>query len=88
MLFEYVPGGELFSHLRRVHSFPNDTARFYAAQIALAFEYLHSLRIVYRCGAAEPRVPTALSSCRSHAVHGGSSRATRPHPPQPCRAAT
>ena len=49
MLFEYVPGGELFSHLRRVHSFPNDTARFYAAQIAMAFEYLHALRIVYRC---------------------------------------
>ena len=49
MLFEFVPGGELFSHLRRMHSFPNDTARFYAAQITLAFEYLHSLRIVYRC---------------------------------------
>jgi serine/threonine protein kinase len=43
------PAGELFSYLRRVGHFPNDTARFYAAQITLAFEYLHSFRIIYRC---------------------------------------
>jgi serine/threonine protein kinase len=48
LLFEYVPGGELFSYLRRESRFPNDQARFYAAEIALAFEYLHSMNIVYR----------------------------------------
>jgi hypothetical protein len=36
MLFEYVAGGELFSHLRREGRFGNDHARFYAAEIALA----------------------------------------------------
>lgn len=48
MLFEYVAGGELFSHLRREGRFGNDHARLYAAEIVLAFEYLHSFNIVYR----------------------------------------
>lgn len=48
MLFEYVPGGELFSHLRREGRFSNDHSRYYAAEITLAFEYLHNNSIVYR----------------------------------------
>eukprot|EP01053_Blabericola_migrator_P005843 Blabericola_migrator_1__5842@NODE_295_length_10235_cov_141_552026_g242_i0_p4_GENE_NODE_295_length_10235_cov_141_552026_g242_i0NODE_295_length_10235_cov_141_552026_g242_i0_p4_ORF_typecomplete_len516_score54_36Pkinase/PF00069_25/4_2e75Pkinase_Tyr/PF07714_17/1_3e44Kinaselike/PF14531_6/2_5e17Kdo/PF06293_14/2_9e07Pkinase_fungal/PF17667_1/6_6e07WaaY/PF06176_11/6_9e07APH/PF01636_23/2_6e05RIO1/PF01163_22/8_8e05YrbLPhoP_reg/PF10707_9/0_076YukC/PF10140_9/0_077ActFrag_cataly/PF09192_10/0_12FTA2/PF13095_6/2 len=48
MLMEYVNGGELFSHLRREQRLPNEHAKFYAAEIVLAFDYLHDLRIVYR----------------------------------------
>lgn len=48
MLLEYVPGGELFSHLRREGKFSESAARFYASEIALAFEYLHTFNIVYR----------------------------------------
>ncbi|KAJ2751176.1 cAMP-dependent protein kinase catalytic subunit [Coemansia pectinata] len=48
MLMEYVPGGELFSHLRRAGRFPDDVARFYAAEIVLALDYLHSLKIIWR----------------------------------------
>eukprot|EP00002_Diphylleia_rotans_P024185 TRINITY_DN476_c0_g12_i1.p1 TRINITY_DN476_c0_g12~~TRINITY_DN476_c0_g12_i1.p1 ORF type:complete len:344 (-),score=68.45 TRINITY_DN476_c0_g12_i1:920-1951(-) len=48
MLFEYVVGGEFFSHLRKARRFSNDTARFYAGGITLAFQYIHSLEIVYR----------------------------------------
>lgn len=48
MLQEYVIGGELFRHLRKSGRFPNDTARFYAAEIVLALEYLHSKDIIYR----------------------------------------
>lgn len=48
MLLEYVPGGELFSHLRKAGRFSNETTRFYAAEIILAIEYLHSLDIIYR----------------------------------------
>ncbi|KAJ2747587.1 cAMP-dependent protein kinase catalytic subunit [Coemansia sp. BCRC 34301] len=48
MLMEYVPGGELFSHLRRAGRFPDDVARFYAAEIVMALDYLHSLKIIWR----------------------------------------
>lgn len=48
MLLEYVQGGELFSHLRRAGRFSLAVSRFFAAEITLALDYLHSLDIVYR----------------------------------------
>lgn len=48
LMMEYVIGGEFFSHLRKAGRLPNDTARFYAAEITLAFEHLHSMSIIYR----------------------------------------
>ena len=48
MLEEYVPGGEMFSHLRRSGRFTNEICRFYASQITLALSHLHSLDIIYR----------------------------------------
>lgn len=48
MLFEFVSGGELFSYLRNAGRFDSGTANFYACEIVLALEYLHSLSIVYR----------------------------------------
>jgi serine/threonine protein kinase len=48
MLLEYVVGGELFTHLRRAGRFTNDMTRFYASEIVLAIEYLHSKDIIYR----------------------------------------
>mmetsp|Transcript_10395 Transcript_10395/g.15043 ORF Transcript_10395/g.15043 Transcript_10395/m.15043 type:complete len:355 (+) Transcript_10395:67-1131(+) len=48
MLMEYVIGGELFTQLRKVNRFSDENARFYAAEIVLAFEYLHAKNIVYR----------------------------------------
>ncbi|KAL7746399.1 cAMP-dependent protein kinase catalytic subunit [Sorochytrium milnesiophthora] len=54
MVMEYVSGGELFSYLRRSQAHPtnqrfsNNVAKFYAAEVCLAFEYLHSKDVIYR----------------------------------------
>ena len=48
MVLECVLGGEFFSHLRNAVKFPVSSARFYAAQITLIFDYLHSKSIIYR----------------------------------------
>ncbi|MGH0151711.1 UNVERIFIED_CONTAM: hypothetical protein FKN15_020703 [Acipenser sinensis] len=47
-VLDYVNGGELFYHLQRDRVFLEPRARFYAAEIASALGYLHSLHIVYR----------------------------------------
>jgi len=46
MVMEFLPGGELFSYFRAARKFPSQTVKFYAAEIILALEYLHSIYIV------------------------------------------
>jgi serine/threonine protein kinase len=48
MVLDYIQGGELFSHLRRAGRFSDDVARFYAAEILSAIEFMHSFNIIYR----------------------------------------
>ncbi|KAH6573235.1 hypothetical protein BASA50_007634 [Batrachochytrium salamandrivorans] len=48
LVLEYVQGGELFSYLRKSGRFANHVARFYAAQVVMAFDYLHTKDIIYR----------------------------------------
>ena len=44
----FIPGGELFQHLKKVKHFSEQKVKFYAAQIAIAIQYLHDMGIVYR----------------------------------------
>lgn len=48
MLLDFVNGGEMFTHLRKMGRFSEPHARFYASQVGLAFEYLHTMDVVYR----------------------------------------
>ncbi|KAB2574724.1 cAMP-dependent protein kinase type 2 [Lasiodiplodia hormozganensis] len=48
MVMDFVEGGELFSLLRKSQRFPNPVAKFYAAEVTLALDYLHSQNIIYR----------------------------------------
>ncbi|KAH7358190.1 camp-dependent protein kinase catalytic subunit [Plectosphaerella cucumerina] len=50
MLLDYVPGGELFTYLRKMKRFDESTAKFYTAEIVLVLEYLHEKqgRVAYR----------------------------------------
>jgi protein kinase A len=48
MVMDYVPGGELFSILRKQKKFSEQAAKFYAAEVVLALAYLHEQDIVYR----------------------------------------
>lgn len=48
MVMDYIEGGELFSLLRKSQRFPNPVAKFYAAEVCLALEYLHANEIIYR----------------------------------------
>ncbi|XP_041981298.1 RAC serine/threonine-protein kinase [Aricia agestis] len=47
-VMEYANGGELFFHLARVRSFPEERMRFYGAEIVSALGYLHAEGIIYR----------------------------------------
>lgn len=48
LVMEYVAGGDLFSHLRRIRHFNESTVNFYASQLVLSLEYLHFMGIIYR----------------------------------------
>ncbi|KAF8398957.1 hypothetical protein HHK36_014822 [Tetracentron sinense] len=48
LVMEYLNGGDLYSLLRNLGCLEEDVARIYIAEVVLALEYLHSLRVVHR----------------------------------------
>ncbi|ESO89925.1 hypothetical protein LOTGIDRAFT_124219, partial [Lottia gigantea] len=47
-VIEFVNGGDLMFHMQRQRRLPEEHARFYAAEICLALNFLHERGIVYR----------------------------------------
>lgn len=47
-MMHFVKGGELFRHLIKVRRFPEEQAKFFVTQVALALGHLHSKKIIYR----------------------------------------
>ena len=45
LLMQFVRGGELFTHLKQVKNFTEESARFYVIQVAIALGHLHSKNV-------------------------------------------
>jgi len=48
LIMEYVPGGDLLTLLRSKRKFSEEETRFYAAEILVAIECLHTNNFAYR----------------------------------------
>eukprot|EP00835_Amoeboradix_gromovi_P005218 NODE_471_length_8085_cov_0.211620.p2 type:complete len:332 gc:universal NODE_471_length_8085_cov_0.211620:1186-191(-) len=48
MVMDYVPGGELFSHLRKRGKFSLSMTLFYASELTAAIGFMHSQGVIYR----------------------------------------
>ncbi|KAF0690327.1 Aste57867_18258 [Aphanomyces stellatus] len=48
LVMDYLSGGSLAMHLRRRRKFPEEWARFYAAEVGAAIAHLHHVNIIYR----------------------------------------
>ena len=47
-VLEYLQGGELFTQLRQREKLDEKEAKFYGAQVLLAFSHIHAKNIAYR----------------------------------------
>merc|ERR1712070_194433 len=48
LVLDYIPGGELYYHLKKQKRCEEDTARFFAAEIICALAHLHEKKVIYR----------------------------------------
>lgn len=48
LVMEYLKGGELFFHMRKLKKLDENVAIFYIAQIVCSLDFLHENRIIYR----------------------------------------
>jgi len=48
LVMDFVGGGDLYYHWRKIRRFPEKVVQFIAAELVLAISYLHSCGIIYR----------------------------------------
>ena len=49
MAMEFLPGGDLFTHVSRFGAVGDQRAALYAAELVCALEFLHARGVVFRC---------------------------------------
>lgn len=47
-IMDYIPGGNLYTSLKSVVAFSEEQTKFIIAQVVLALECLHSMKIIHR----------------------------------------
>ncbi|EPZ34296.1 Protein kinase, catalytic domain-containing protein [Rozella allomycis CSF55] len=62
ILMEFVIGGELYSYVKLSGNLQSDEAKFYAAELVLILEYLHTNNIIYR----DLKLENLLLDCTGH----------------------
>lgn len=67
LVMDYLPGGELFFHLRKQGLILEDTARFYGAELVLALEHLHAKGIIHRD--LKPEVCACVPLLVAHGIY-------------------
>jgi len=48
LLMEYVPGGELFTYMRKFGQLSEHVTKFIVAEIVIVLDFLHAMNIIYR----------------------------------------
>jgi serine/threonine protein kinase len=48
IIMDFMQGGELYFHMKSENRFNEDRAKFYAAELILALEFLHKNGIIFR----------------------------------------
>lgn len=62
LYLDFIAGGELFNYLRSIGNLNNEETKFYAAQVTLMFEYLHTKDIIYRWPPADAETSSRRTS--------------------------
>ena len=61
-VMEFLNGGDLMFHVTNSKQFGEDRARFYATEVALGIQFLHSRYIIYR----DLKLDNILLDCNGH----------------------